>query len=612
MKQNTKLRNIAIIAHVDHGKTTLVDQMLRQSGTFRTNQAVAERVMDNMDLERERGITINAKNCSVQWNDVKINILDTPGHADFGGEVERALNMVDGAILLVDAAEGPLPQTRFVVQKALEAGLHMIVIINKIDRKDARPMPVLNEIHDLFIDLGATDEQIEFPVLYAIGRDGQIGELPESLTDDLSILFNTIVADVPPPSHDETEPLQMLVSDLDYSDYVGRLAIGRIVHGSAQMSDNLACIGEDGVPKPLTVTKLQVYEGVNIIEAEVVEPGDIAILAGIQNATIGDTICTREAPRALPRITVDDPTVSMVFSINDSPIAGKDGKYVQSRKIQERLYKETLSNVAIKVENSPGEESFIVKVRGEFQLAILIETMRREGYELTVSRPHVIYKWEDGMQLEPIEHLTVDCDEGAVGTVIEKLSKRKGRVVDMGNDGTGRAKVVMSIPTRGLIGYRNEFLNDTKGTGIMNSYLEGYEEYRGEIPTRTSGSIVANSLSKCVAFALWGMKERGTLFVTPEDMAYEGMVIGEYNREGDLNVNQSRTKKLTNIRAAGKDDAVTLSPIPAMTLERAIDFITDDERVEVTPNAVRIRKAILGEQARMKAHRKKGKEAMLA
>jgi GTP-binding protein len=610
MQTNPKLRNIAIIAHVDHGKTTLLDHMLRQSGAFRSHQEVAERVMDNTDLERERGITISAKNCAVKWRDVKINILDTPGHADFGGEVERALSMVDGAILLVDAAEGPLPQTRFVVQKALARGLHMIGVINKIDRKDARPSQVLDAVHDLFIDLDATEEQVEFPVLYAVGRDGRAGESPEALGDDLAPLFETILAEVPPPSYDEAEPLQMLVSDLDYSDYVGRLAIGRIVHGRARMSDNLICLGVEGVSKPLTVTKLQVYEGLNLTEADVVEPGDIAVVAGVQDVTIGDTICTREAPRALPRIHVDEPTVSMVFSINDSPLAGKDGKFVQSRKIEERLRKETLGNVAVRVENSPGEESFIVKVRGEFQLAILIETMRREGYELTVARPQVILKEVDGKTLEPIERLTVDCDDDATGAVIEKLCRRKGRVLDLRSNGSGRTRITLSIPTRGLIGYRNAFLNDTKGSGIMNSYLEGYEEHRGAIPQRSSGAIVANTQGQCVAYALFGMKERGALFVTPEDVAYEGMIIGEYNREGDLNVNQGRTKKLTNIRAAGKDDAVTLPPIPPMTLERAIDFINDDERVEVTPNAIRLRKAILSEQARLKARRSRAKVAM--
>jgi len=607
MQTNPKLRNIAIIAHVDHGKTTLVDQMLRQSGTFRIGQAVADRVMDNMDLERERGITIAAKNCSVKWRDVKINILDTPGHADFGGEVERALNMVDGAILLVDAAEGPLPQTRFVVMKALAAGLHMIVVINKIDRKDARPLQVLNEIHDLFIDLDATDEQVEFPVLYAVGRDGVVQEDPEAPGTDLALLFDTILSVVPPPQHDPDMPLQMLVSDLSYSDYMGRLAIGRIVQGEARMSDELVCVGEDGIPKPLTVTKLQVYAGVNITEVETAEPGEIAILAGIRDVTIGDTICTREAPRALPRISVDEPTVSMAFSINDSPLAGREGKFVQSSKIRERLHKETLRNVSIKIEEAPNDDSVIVKVRGEFQLAILIETMRREGYELTVSRPQVIFKSKNGKILEPIEHLCVDCNEASMGVVIEKLSRRKGRVVNLINHHSGRVRIEMSVPTRALIGYRNEFLTDTKGTGIMNSYLDGYDEYRGEFPTRTSGSIVANCMGRVVAYALWCLKERGRLFVTPEDGAYEGMIIGEFNREGDLNVNQSRTKKLTNIRAAGKDDAVVLPPIPPMNLERAIDFIKDDERVEVTPGSIRLRKAILSEVERRKAARQSNK-----
>ena len=608
MQQNPKLRNIAIIAHVDHGKTTLVDQMLRQCGIFRTGQVLEDRVMDNMDLERERGITIEAKNCGIAWRDVKINILDTPGHADFGGEVERALNMVNGAILLVDAAEGPLPQTRFVVMKALAAGLKMIVVINKIDRKDARPMDVLNEIHDLFIDLDATDEQVDFPVLYAIGRDGIIQSDPEVPGRDLHLLFDTILDEVPPPQYDPDEPLQMVVSDLDYSDYLGRLAIGRIIHGEAQINEELACVGEDGVPKPLTVTKLQVYEGLKICEVESAEPGEIIILAGIKDVRIGDTICTRAAPRALPRLTVDQPTVSMECTINNSPFTGREGQFVQSRKIRERLYKETLRNVSIKIEEGSDADSFIIKVRGEFQLVILIETIRREGYEMTVSRPHVIFHYENGKKLEPIEHLWIDCDENAMGLVIEKLSTRRGRVLNLINHHSGRVRVEMSIPTRGLIGYRNEFLIDTKGSGLMNSYLDGYEEYRGDFPTRVNGSIVANCVGKAVAYALLNLEKRGKLFITPEDHVYEGMIIGEYSRDGDLNVNPCKTKKLTNVRAVGKDDTVTLTPVRPMDIERAIDFIKEDERVEITPKTVRLRKAVLSETDRVRAARAKNKE----
>ena len=602
---NPNLRNVAIIAHVDHGKTTLVDQMLRQSGTFRTNEHVDERVMDNMDLERERGITIAAKNCAMHWKGVKINIVDTPGHADFGGEVERALMMVDGAILLVDAAEGPLPQTRFVLKKAFEAGLRMIVVINKIDRKDARPLDVLNEIHDLCIDLDADDEQIEFPVMYAVGRDGRAGWTPEEATDDLHGLFDLILSEVPAPTYDPAAPMQMLVTDLDYSDYLGRLAICRIMHGHVRTSDNLVCISEGARNIPLTVSKLQAYEGIRISEVKNAAPGDIIVLAGIDDVLIGDTICTREAPRALKRISVDEPTVSMQFGINSSPLAGRDGQFVQSRKIGERLHKETLRNVAIRVETVPDSESFLVKARGELQLAILIETMRREGYELSVGRPQVIFKHENGRRLEPIEHLCVDCGESYVGVVIEKLSKRRGRVLNIVNHGSGRVRIDLSVPTRGLIGYRNEFLTDTKGTGIMNSYLEGYEEYRGDFPTRVTGSLVANCMGRAVAFALWNLQARGGLFVRPDDAFYEGMIVGENSREGDMPVNPAKTKKLTNIRAAGKDDNVILTPIMPMTLERGIDFISDDECVEVTPKVVRLRKIVLAEVDRVRMARAK-------
>ena len=495
LSYNTKLRNIAIIAHVDHGKTTLVDHMFRQSGMFRENQEVAERVMDNMDLERERGITIAAKNCSVKWGDIKINILDTPGHADFGGEVERALMMVNGVILLVDASEGPLPQTRFVLKKALEANLKIIVVVNKIDRKDARAQEVLNEVYDLFIDLDATEEQIEFPVLYAVGRDGSAQKtLEEERGKNLGVLFETIVEEIPPPSYDPEEPFQLLVADLDYSDYVGRLAIGKISNGSISEKDELVCINEEGKALPLKISKLQVYEGLSFADAETVMAGDIAILAGIEDVHIGDTICNKVNPKALKRIAVDEPTISMLFFINTSPLAGKEGKIVQSNKIRERLHKETLSNVALKVEDSADLESFVVKGRGEFQMVILIETMRREGYEISVGRPQVIYKKKDGKTLEPIEHLFIDCDESFVGIISEKLSKRKGRMVNLVNHGTGRVRVEFTIPSRSLIGYRNEFLTDTRGTGIMNSYLQGYEEFRGDFPTRLTGSMVSDRI----------------------------------------------------------------------------------------------------------------------
>jgi GTP-binding protein len=591
--QNTTLRNIAIIAHVDHGKTTLVDHMFRQSGVFRSNQDVADRVMDSMDLERERGITIAAKNCSVSWKDVKINILDTPGHADFGGEVERALMMVDGAILLVDASEGPLPQTRFVLKKALERHLKIIVVINKVDRQDARTDEVLNEIYDLFIDLDADDDQIEFPVLYAIGRDGIAGTSVDSLGSDLSMLFDAIIDEVPPPAYDPEKPFQMLVCELDYCDYLGRLAIGRIMHGNVKCNQSLVCIDEFRGVLPLKVTKLQMYDGVGLTETDSGEAGDIVILSGIDNVTIGDTICTADAPEALQRITVDEPTVSMRVGINTSPLSGKEGKQVQSGKIGERLKRETLKNVAIHVEDAPEIDNFIVKGRGEFQLAILIETMRREGFELSVGRPHVVTKEHNGKTIEPIEHLFIDCEEQYLGIVTEKLSRRKGRMINLVNHNTGRVRVEFSIPTRGVIGYRNEFLTDTRGTGIMNAYLEGYEEYRGDILSRTAGTLVSDRQGTAIGYALYNLEPRGILFVSPGDPVYEGMIVGEHNRENDLNVNACKEKKLTNIRAAGKDDSIQLTPVVPLTLERAIEFINDDELVEVTPESIRLRKKIL-------------------
>lgn len=591
--QNQNIRNVAIIAHVDHGKTTLVDFMLRQSGTFRENQATAERMMDSMDLERERGITISSKNCAVSWNGVKINIIDTPGHADFGGEVERGLNMVDGVILLVDAAEGPLPQTRFVLKKALEGKLKIIVLINKIDRKDARPLQVLNEIYDLFIDLDATEDQIDFPVLYAIGREGITQKTLEEKGTDLAPLFEAVIREIPGPQYDAAEPFQMLVSNLSYSDYLGRLAIGRIFHGSVKKNDALVCTGREGEPKPLKVSKIQVYEGLRFQEVDAVEPGDIIILSGIEEVEIGDTICTAAQPKALKRILVDEPTVSMQFMINSSPFSGKEGKFVQSRKILERLQKETLHNVALKVEEGEGPENFIVKGRGEFQMAILIETMRREGFELCVGRPQIIFKEKNGAQLEPIEHLFIDCNEDYMGVVTEKLSQRKGRMINMVNHGTGRIRLEFSIPSRGLIGYRNEFLTDTKGTGLMNSYLQGYEAYRGDIKSRVTGSLVSDRQGETVAYGLFHLEPRGTLFVDAGVPVYEGMIVGEHNRDNDLNVNPCKEKKLSNMRAAGKDENILLTPVLPMTLERAIEFIRDDEMVEVTPKNIRLRKAIL-------------------
>lgn len=595
---NDNLRNIAIIAHVDHGKTTLVDFMFKQSGLFRSNQEVEERLMDNMDLERERGITIAAKNCSVLWKGVKINILDTPGHADFGGEVERALMMVDGAILLVDASEGPLPQTRFVLKKALNGKKKIIVVINKIDRKDARPQEVLNEIYDLFIDLDATEEQIEFPVLYAIGKQGIA---MHSLTDkgtDLVPLFDEILKVIPGPVHEENEPFKMLVADLDYSDYIGRLAIGKVASGTAKINDNLVCLNEAGETVPLRISKLQVYEGVSLKEVETAEPGDIVVLAGIENVHIGDTICNQESPKALKRVTVDEPTISMMFAINTSPFSGQDGRYVQSTKLRERLYKETLRNVSLKVEDSDTSDSFTVKGRGEFQMVILIETLRREGYELSVGRPDVIYKYNGSKKLEPIEHLFIDCGETFIGVVTDKLSQRKGRMINLVNHSTGRVRIEFSIPSRGLIGYRNEFLTDTKGTGIMNSYFIGYEEYRGDYPLRVTGSIVADREGETTAYALFNLEPRGTLFVAPGEAVYEGMIVGENSKNKDINVNACKPKKLSNMRQSSKDEGVILTPVTPMTLEKAIEFINEDELVEITPKHIRLRKSILSAHTR--------------
>lgn len=599
--QNPNIRNIAIIAHVDHGKTTLVDHMFRQGGLFREGVAVDDRIMDSMDLERERGITIAAKNCSVTRGDVRINIIDTPGHADFGGEVERALKMVDGAILLVDSSEGPLPQTRFVLKKALEAGLRIIVVVNKIDRKDARPQEVLNEIYDLFIDLDAREDQIEFPVLYAIGREGIAQRSLEESGKDLAPLFETILAEFPAPSYDPAEPFQMLVCNLGYSDYLGRLAIGRVFQGQAKKSQTMARIGSDGTPEALRVTKLQIYDGVKFKEVESADAGDIIILAGIEDVQIGDTICNKDTPKALPRITVDEPTVSMRFSINTSPLSGKEGKLVQSRRILERLQKETLHNVALKVETTEEPDSFLVKGRGEFQMAILIEQMRREGFELSVGRPQIIFKEDGDKRLEPIEHLFIDCNEEFTGIVTEKLAQRKGRMLNLVNHGTGRVRVEFSVPTRGLIGYRNEFLTDTKGTGLMNSYLMGYEEYRGDIRARLTGSLVSDRSGESVTYGLFHLEPRGILFVEGGQPVYEGMIIGEHNRDNDLDVNPTRAKKLTNMRASGKDEQTILTPILPMTLERAIEFIKDDEMVEVTPKSIRLRKTHLSIHKRKQA-----------
>lgn len=596
IRKNENIRNIAIIAHVDHGKTTLVDALFKQSGLV--GKAVdGERIMDCGDLEREKGITISAKNCAIHWKGVKINIIDTPGHADFGGEVERGLSMVDGVVLLCDAAEGPLPQTRFVLEKALSRKLAPIVVINKIDRADARPDEVLNEVYDLLLELSNDEALLDVPVFYANGRDGVCGESLDDIKENLHPLLDAIIEKIPAPEFDEDEPFQMLVSDLSYSDFLGRLAIGKVVNGSASTNDSLICIKEDR-NEPLRVTRLQVYDGPQMKETSHVDAGDIIVLSGVSDVSIGDTICTKEEIKALERISVDEPTVSMLFSKNISPFAGRDGKAVTGAKIWERLQKEALRNVSIRIEKN-ADDTFTVKGRGEFQMAIIVEQMRREGFELCVGRPKIIFHTDsDGERTEPIEVLYIDCPEEYSGTVMEKLGKRKGKVNDLTYTSGGRVKMRMEIPSRGLIGYRDEFLTDTRGLGIMNSYLKGYEKYKGDFPDRYSGSLVSDRTGTAVAYGIWELEDRGRFFIVPGDEVYEGEVVGERNRDGDLLLNPTRTKKLTNLRASGKDEAVTLTPVTKPTLEQAIQFIKDDELVEVTPNAIRICKKILDTQKR--------------
>ena len=596
LKRNEKIRNIAIIAHVDHGKTTLVDALFRQSGLVGKGMDV-ERVMDSGDIERERGITISAKNCAITYNGVKINIIDTPGHADFGGEVVRGLSMVDGVVLLCDAAEGPLPQTRFVLEKALNRNLPVIVVINKIDRTDARPEEVLNEVYDLLLELCADEKMLEVPVFYANGRKGVCGTSLDDIKDNLKQLLDCIVSYIPAPEYDDEEPFQMLVSDLSYSDFLGRLAVGKVINGSASTNDSLVCLKEDR-EESLRVTRLQAYDGPVFKEVPSIMAGDIVVLSGVSDVSIGDTICTKEEKKALPRIEVDEPTVSMLFSKNISPLAGRDGKMVTSAKIWERLQKEALRNVSIRIEKNM-DDTFTVKGRGEFQMAIIVEEMRREGFELCVGRPHIIFKTDsEGRKTEPVEVLLIDCPEESSGVVMEKLGKRKAVMSDITYMAGNRVKIRFEIPSRGLIGYRDEFLTDTKGFGIMNSYLKGYEPYKGDFPDRFSGSLVCDRAGTAVAYGIWELEDRGRMFIVPGDEVYEGEVVGERNREGDLMLNPTRTKKLTNLRASGKDEAVSLTPVVKPSLEQAIQFIKDDELVEVTPGAIRMCKKILDTQKR--------------
>lgn len=588
MLEAQKLRNIAIIAHVDHGKTTLVDHLIKQAGTFRENEHVEERLMDSMDLEKERGITIAAKNASFIYNDVKINIVDTPGHSDFGGEVERILNMVDGAILLVDASEGPLPQTRFVLKKALEQNIKVMVCINKIDRPDARIQEVLNEVFDLFIDLDATEEQADFTTVYAIAREGMATLDPNIKTDNLKVLYDKILELVPPPKADVEAPLQVMVANISYNDYVGRLAIGRVRSGKIKVGDEVLVVQAEK-QKKVKVTALFQYKVNSPVPAQEIWAGDIAIIAGMEDFTIGDTITSSTDPRPLERIRVDEPTVGMIFSVNDGPFAGLEGKNVTSRKILERLERELLYNVAIRLEKTDQTDSFKVIGRGELQLAVLIEQMRREGFELCVSKPQVIFKDKDGVRHEPYEIATIDVEDQFVGVVTEKMGLRKGVMTNMSSKGTGRTRLEFRIPSRGLIGYRSEFLTDTRGTGLLNTQFDGYDEFRGEISSRLNGAMIAKEKGVATAYSLWNLQERGVMFVTPTTDVYEGMVVGEHAKDNDLVVNVCTEKKLTNVRASGSDEAIRLVPVRPMTLEKAMEWITDDELIEVTPKSIRIR-----------------------
>jgi len=608
MNRKNEFRNIAIIAHVDHGKTTLVDGMLRQSGTFQEHQKVQDRVMDSMDLERERGITIMAKNTAVWYEDIKINIVDTPGHADFGGEVERSMNLVDGALLLVDAAEGPLPQTRFVLKKALLKNMPIILVINKIDRGDARIDEVVDEVYDLFIDLGASEEQIEFPILYTNAKAG-IAHL--NLTDgseDLRPLFETIVQHIPGPVADDKAKTQFLVTNLDYDSYVGQIAVGRITNGLLEMNKPYSLCCEDKIVPNVKFSALYTFRGLSKIQVEQVVAGDIIAFAGVEDVNIGDTISSNEDPEPLERIHVDEPTVSMIFYVNNSPFVGKDGKYLTSRHLLARLEKETLGNVAIELAPTNRPDAFEVRGRGELQMAVLIETMRREGYEFMVSKPQVIIQNINGKDHEPVEHVFIDVPEEYVGVVTEKLSKRKGRMTNLENTGHGRVNLEFIIPSRGLIGFRSHFLTDTKGSGVMNSLFAGYEPWFGLIPQRMSGALVADRHGKVTMYASLAMADRGELFVPVGTDVYNGMVIGERNRQGDLDVNITKEKKLTNMRSSTAEATVTLRPPRMLSLDQCIEFIAEDELVEVTPYNIRLRKMELDNQKRA-ALRKKEKYA---
>src|ERR1022692_211106 len=589
---NPNIRNIAIIAHVDHGKTTLVDAMLNQSGIFGSHEEHVDRVMDSNDLERERGITILAKITGVRYHGIKINIVDTPGHSDFGGEVERALKIVDGVMLLVDASEGPLPQTRYVLSKALEAHLPPIVVINKIDRPDARVPEVLDEIYDLFIDLDATEDQLDFPVLYTVAKTGVAKRSLDDPSSDLRPLFDAILEHIPAPVGDPDGVLQMLIANLDYSDYLGRLGIGRVFNGTSKYGDVVSIAKRDGSFHTTKITKLYSFEGLKRVDETIGHPGDIMAIAGVEGITIGETVTSAETPEPLPPIQIDEPTIAMAFTINTSPFAGREGQWVTSRNLRERLDKELLTNVSIRVEEL-GHDTFKVMGRGELQLAILIEMMRREGYERAVGKPEILTRTIDHKLHEPVEHLIIDCPENFLGVVIEKLGSRKGKIVKMVNHGSGRCRLEFHVPSRGLIGLRSEILTDTRGTALMNSLFHGYIEWQGEIPMRPTGSLVADRPGKVTGYATFNLQERGEIFVAPGTEVYEGMIVGENAKDADIDVNIVREKKLTNMRASTSDEGIRLVPPRILNLEQAIEFIRDGEYVEVTPQSIRLRKRVL-------------------
>ena len=599
-----KFRNIAIIAHVDHGKTTLVDGMLQQSGTFKAHQEVEDRVMDSMDIEKERGITITAKNTAIYYDDIKINIMDTPGHADFGGEVERSLNLVDGALLLVDASEGPLPQTRFVLKKALDKNLPIILVINKVDRPDARIEEVIDEVYDLFIDLGANEEQIEFPILYTNAKEGIANNEKSGASSDLAPLFKEIIQNIPGPIADNTTTPQFLITNLDYDPYVGQIAIGRLNNGELEMNKTYSLCGEKKITKNLRFSALYTFKGLKKIKVEKLEAGDIIATAGIDNISIGDTISSSENPSPLPRIQIDEPTVSMLFYVNSGPFAGKEGKYLTTRHINDRLEQEVLSNVSLEVLKTDRADAYEVRGRGELQMAVLIETMRREGYEFMVSKPKVITKEKNGVVLEPMEKVFLDIPEERVGVVTEKLSERKGRMTNLQNHGFGRVSLEFLIPSRGLIGFRSQFVTDTKGAGIMNKIFEGYQPWFGRIPQRSTGALVADRLGKVTTYACVNMADRGEFFVEIGTEVYDGMVVGERNKTNDLALNITREKKLSNMRSSGSDNTVTVRPPRSLSLDQSLEFISEDELVEVTPKAIRMRKMELDQQKRESIQKK--------